>query len=131
MTANEQKDGLRVDRWLFFTRFFKTRSVATKAVAGGHVQINGERVTPGTRVKPGDRMYITKRQTTFVITVRDIPTRRGPAAEASTCYVEDEASIMAREEKSAALKQDRLMMPTTQGRPDKRTRRKLITRSRG
>jgi ribosome-associated heat shock protein Hsp15 len=128
---NDDRTGLRIDRWLFFTRFFKTRSLATKAVTGGHVHINGERVSPGTRVRVGDRLYVTKRQTTFVITVLDIPSRRGPATEARACYVEDEASMMAREEKSRVLRQDRLGMPTTRGRPDKHTRRKLISRNRG
>lgn len=124
-------EALRIDRWLFFCRFFKSRSLATNAVNGGHVRVNGERATPGTKVKPGSRLEITKNQLTYVITVTDIPTRRGPANEANACYEEDPASVMAREERSATLRQDRMMLPKTRGRPDKHTRRKLITRNRG
>lgn len=124
-------DALRIDRWLFFCRFFKSRSLATKAVTGGHVRVNGERASPGTKIKTGNRLEITKNQLTYVLTVTAIPTRRGPASEAAGCYEEDAASVMAREERSAALKQDRMMLPRTQGRPDKHTRRKLISRNRG
>ncbi len=122
---------LRIDRWLFFCRFFKSRGLATKAVTGGHVRLNGERASPGAKVKTGSRLEITKNQLTFVVTVTAIPARRGPASEAAACYEEDAASIMAREERSATLRQDRMMMPKTQGRPDKHTRRKLIDRNRG
>jgi hypothetical protein len=59
-----------------------------------------------------------------------IPSRRGPAPEARACYVEDEAKMLEREHKTAALRQDRLLMPKTDGRPDKHTRRKLIKRNR-
>ncbi len=124
-------DSLRIDRWLFFCRFFKSRGLTTKAVTGGHVRINGERASPGTKVKVGSRLEITKQQVTWVVTATAIPTRRGPASEASACYEEDPASVMAREERSATLRQDRMMMPKTQGRPDKHTRRKLINRNRG
>ena len=124
-------DTLRIDRWLFFCRFFKSRSLATKAVTGGHVRLNGERASPGAKVQKGSRLEITKNQLTYVVTVTDIPARRGPASEAAACYEEDAASIMEREERSAALRQDRMMLPRTQGRPDKHTRRKLISRNRG
>ena len=124
-------DSLRIDRWLFFCRFFKSRGLATKAVTGGHVRLNGERASPGSKVKRGNRLEITKNQLTYVVTATDIPARRGPASEAAACYEEDAASIMAREEPTAALRQDRMMLPKTPGRPDKHTRRKLISRNRG
>ncbi len=122
---------LRIDRWLFFCRFFKTRVLATKAVSGGHVRLNGERVAPGVRVQAGDRIELTKDRLTYVLTVTDVPARRGPAKEAARCFEEDSASIAAREEMVASLKQDRMLMPRTKGRPDKHTRRKLIDRNRG
>ncbi len=121
---------LRVDRWLFFCRFFKTRSLATAAVAGGHVKVNGERSTPGSRVKCGDRIDLIRERLAYSLTVTNIPQRRGPAAEAKNCYMEDEESVRKRELQSAALRQDRLLMPKTKGRPDKHTRRKLRTRNR-
>ena len=121
-------DALRIDRWLHFCRFFKTRSRATAAVAGGHVKINGERVTPGQRVKVGDRIDLVRERLHYSIEVLKIPSRRGPATEAQACYVEDEESIRRREAEVSGLRQDRLLMPRTEGRPDKRTRRALIKR---
>lgn len=128
---NPDANKLRIDRWLFFCRFFKTRSLATQAVRGGHVRRNGERASPGVAVQAGDRLEVTKERMTWVLTVVAIPARRGPAKEAAACYEEDPASIRAREEQQAALKSDRMLMPRTDGRPDKRTRRQLIRRHRG
>jgi len=121
-------DKLRIDRWLHCCRFFKTRSQATAAVAGGHVRLNDERATPGTRVAVGDRIDFVRDRLEYSLEVVRIPARRGPAAEARACYVEDEASVRARENKIDTLRQDRLLMPRTEGRPDKHTRRKLRER---
>jgi len=123
-------DSLRIDRWLFYCRFFKTRVLATDAVTGGHVKVNGERTTPGNRVKCGDRIDLVRERLPYSLTVTDVPSRRGPAAEARQCYVEDEETVRQRELQTAALKQDRMLMPTTKGRPDKHTRRKLRSRNR-
>ena len=128
-------DSLRIDRWLFFCRFFcrffKTRSKATAAVTGGHVRLNGERAAPGARVQVGDRIELVRDRLPYSLEVAAIPSRRGPAPEARACYAEDEAIVRERELKSAALRQDRMLMPRTAGRPDKRTRRKLRDRGRG
>ena len=124
-------DSLRIDRWLFFCRFFKTRSKATAAVAGGHVRLNGERAAPGVRVQVGDRIELLRDRLPYSMEVTAIPSRRGPAPEARACYEEDEDAIRERELKTAALRQDRMLMPRTEGRPDKRTRRKLRDRNRG
>jgi ribosome-associated heat shock protein Hsp15 len=121
---------LRIDRWLFFCRFFKTRSKATAAVTGGHVRLNGERAAPGARVDPGDRIEMVRDRLPWALDVVAIPTRRGPAGEARACYVEDASVVRDRELKIAALQQDRMLMPRTAGRPDKRTRRKLRDRNR-
>jgi ribosome-associated heat shock protein Hsp15 len=126
----ESANSLRIDRWLFYCRFFKTRSKATAVVTGGHVRINGERSSPGQRVKCGDRIDLVRERLSYSLTVVAIPSRRGPAPEARACYVEDEAKMLEREHKTAALRQDRLLMPKTDGRPDKHTRRKLIKRNR-
>ena len=123
-------DALRIDRWLYYCRFFKTRSRATAAVAGGHVKINGERATPGGRVKHGDTIDLLRERLHYSLEVCAIPTRRGPAAEAQACYTEDAATKVKREEQTAALQQDRLLTPRTAGRPDKHTRRKLRERNR-
>jgi ribosome-associated heat shock protein Hsp15 len=121
---------LRIDRWLFYCRFFKTRSLATAAVTGGHVRINGERATPGSRIKCGDRIDMVRERLQYSLNVSNIPSRRGPAAEARNCYLEDEETVRQRDLQTAALRQDRLLMPKTDGRPDKHTRRKLRTRNR-
>jgi ribosome-associated heat shock protein Hsp15 len=121
-------NSLRIDRWLFYCRFFKTRVKATAAVAGGHVKINDGRATPGGRIKLGDRIDLVREQLLYSFEVIDIPSRRGPAAEAQTCYREDKETVRKRELQTAALKQDRRLTPRTDGRPDKHTRRKLRER---
>lgn len=121
---------LRIDRWLFFCRFFKTRVRASAAVTGGHVRINGERATPGSRVQCGDRIDLVRDRLPYAMEVIAIPARRGPASEAQSCYVEDDEVVRQREQQSQAIRQDRLHMARTDGRPDKHTRRKLIKRNR-
>jgi ribosome-associated heat shock protein Hsp15 len=116
---------------LWFTRFYKTRSAAAAAVQGGHIRHNGERARSSTKVAIGDQVRLVRHQLTYELTVEDIPSRRGPAPEAQACYSESEASIAAREGQLADLRSDRLQMPTTPGRPDKHTRRKLRERNRG
>jgi ribosome-associated heat shock protein Hsp15 len=123
-------DALRIDRWLYYCRFYKSRSLATAAVSGGHVRINGERTTPGARVKCGDRIELVRDRLPYVMDVTAIPARRGPATEARRCYEEDQGIVLERESLTRALRQDRLLMPKTKGRPDKHTRRQLIKRNR-
>ena len=127
----DSRDTLRIDRWLYYCRFYKSRSLASAAVSGGHVRINGERTTPGTRVKRGDRIELLRDRLPFVLDVLAIPVRRGPATEARRCYEEDQGVVLERESLIRALRQDRMLMPKTKGRPDKHTRRELIKRSRG
>ena len=123
-------DALRLDRWLWFPRFYKTRSAATAAVKGGHVSVNDERASAGHRVRAGDQVELINRQLTYRFVVTSVPSRRGPAVEARECYSEDPDSIRAREMLSAQLKQDRQLMPRTRGRPDKHTQRMLRVRNR-
>lgn len=121
---------LRIDRWLYYCRFFKTRARATKAVSGGHVKLNGERVVPGSRVRPGDRIALVRDRLPYALDVVLIPMRRGPAQEARACYVEEEHVVREREELKAALRVDRMSMQKSDGRPDKHTRRLLRSRNR-
>ncbi len=121
---------LRIDRWLFFCRFYKKRVLASAAVNGGHVKLNGERPTSAAKVKVGDRIELIRDRLPYTFAVESIPLRRGPAAEAKACYLEDDNVIKERAELSAALSRDRLSMPRTQGRPDKHTRRQLRSRNR-
>ena len=128
--TGEPTPSLRIDKWLWFVRFFKTRSLATAAVKGGHVRINGERAKPGHRVAAGDRIEVQRRQLPFEVTVTAVPGRRGPAREAQACYSESEESRERREAIVDGLRSDRMQMPMTKGRPDKRTRRALRGRNR-
>jgi ribosome-associated heat shock protein Hsp15 len=120
----------RLDRWLVQTRFFKTRALAARAVAGGHVKRGGERAKPGDKVRVGERLEIVRGHERFEVEVLALPARRGPAREARACYYEPEHSVAQREATTARLKQDRLAMPRTTGRPDKHTRRLLRERNR-
>jgi ribosome-associated heat shock protein Hsp15 len=114
---------LRVDKWLWCARFYKTRSVAQAAVEGGHVQVNGERVKAARAVKVGDRLRITRERERFEVDVTGIPVRRGPAAEARQYYRETAESEAAR---ATAREFSRLSGPVDSGRPDKRERRDLL-----
>lgn len=124
----DETDSLRIDRWLYHCRLFKTRTLAAKAVSAGHVKVNGERPAPGRRVKVGDRIDLVRDRLSYALEVLAIPARRGPAAVARSCYREDEDFARQREQQAAALSQDRKTMPRTDGRPDKRTRRLLRER---
>lgn len=81
-------------------------------------------------MQAGDCIELVRDRLPFSFKITAIPARRGPATEARACYLEDEDIVRERELKVAALKQDRMLMPRTQGRPDKRTRRKLRDRNR-
>lgn len=120
----------RIDKWLWHVRFFKTRTLASAAVHGGHVKVNGERVRPGHRVAPGSVVSLVRDQLPYRLTVSSIPSRRGPAADAIECYEESEDSVKGRQEIASGIRRDRLQMPRTSGRPDKHTRRQLRARSR-
>lgn len=125
------EDALRLDRWLWFTRFYKTRVAAGEAVRGGHVRVNGVRARAAHRVSVGDRIELVRQKLSYDLTVVGLPGRRGPAPEAQACYAESAQSVARRERQLANLKSDRLQMPMTKGRPDKHTRRKLRERNRG
>src|SRR3954465_10136602 len=83
---------MRLDKWLWAARFFKTRSLAQQALAAGRVQLNGERTKPAHEVKMGDRVVVRVNEWRWEVTVRALSERRGPAAEARKLYDETEAS---------------------------------------
>jgi len=120
--------GLRIDKWLWCSRFYKSRSQATAAVAGGLVHVNGERVKPSRAVHVDDRIEITRDEQRFEVVIQSLPVRRGPAPEARTHYVETEASVAAREQQR---ERSRLAPPAPEGRPDKHARRLLRDLRRG
>ncbi|MBK9393674.1 MAG: RNA-binding S4 domain-containing protein [Uliginosibacterium sp.] len=116
---------VRIDKWLWAARFFKTRSLATDAVEGGRVQINGLRVKPAKDVKPGDRVEVSIGDMHWELVVEGLSEKRGPATEARKLYAETEAS-QARRQK--ALEERHLRVEPAaelQGRPTKRDRRSM------
>ena len=116
---------VRIDKWLWAARFFKTRSLAAQAVSGGKVQLNGLRVKPARPVKPGDALKIHKSGFEYQVQIMGISERRGPAAVAQTLDQESEESVRRRE---ALREQHRLAgasAPHPQHRPDKKARRQL------
>jgi ribosome-associated heat shock protein Hsp15 len=117
---------LRVDRWLWCTRLFKSRTLAAESVAGGKVHVNGHRVKPAHTLRVGDTVAITRQGYTFECEVLKLPDRRGAAPIAQACYAETDAARAAREKFS---EQSRLnsafAQPRSLDRPDKHGRREL------
>jgi ribosome-associated heat shock protein Hsp15 len=133
MSDDAEQERLRIDRWLWCARFFKTRSVAAEAVRGGHVRLNGQRVKPSHAVKIGDALTVELRdEIERDVCIAAIPARRGPAPEAATTYVETPESIERRRLAAEQRKLRPVFAPPTSGRPDKRTRRLMLrVRQRG
>jgi len=120
---SEDKDKLRIDKWLWAARFFKTRSLAVEAVESGKVTMNEVRVKPAKAIGAGDHLDIRLGQYHFEIEVLALSNRRGPAPEAQKLYRESEASKARRAEIAANLKA--LPQPAFKGRPTKRDRRDI------
>ncbi len=118
---------LRIDKWLWAARFFKTRSLATDAVEGGKVHLNEARVKPAKTIHLGDTLAIRIGQIEYTVIVRGLSARRGPASEAVKLYAETEASRAKREVLIAQLKAQHIPGLELKGRPTKRARR-LIQR---
>ncbi|HET7810892.1 MAG TPA: RNA-binding S4 domain-containing protein [Steroidobacteraceae bacterium] len=116
---------LRIDRWLWCTRLFKSRSQAAEAVGGGKVHINGRRVKPAHGVRVGDRVAITRAGFEFECEVRQLPERRGSAPIAQACYLETDQARAAREKYSEQARLAAAFAPRGDERPDKHARREL------
>jgi ribosome-associated heat shock protein Hsp15 len=119
-------DCVRIDKWLWAARFFKTRSLARDAIKGGKVQIDGHRVKPGRTLAVGDQLSIRRGEEQFQVTVTDLNDRRLSATLAQGKYVEDPASVVRREAAAAQRKLDQQAQAESQGRPDKRQRRQIV-----
>ncbi|MDQ6997613.1 MAG: S4 domain-containing protein [Mariprofundus sp.] len=115
---------VRIDKWLWAARFFKTRSLATEMVNGGHVQCNGDRLKPSKGVQIGDMLKIVRGQELYSITVTGLAEKRGSATIAQSLYQEDEESIKARQEQHQLRKLN--ASPDPDRRPDKKARRQII-----
>ncbi len=118
---------LRIDRWLWAARFFKSRALASEAVVGGKVHINGQRVKPARPVRVGDRLEIQRGSFAYTVDVVGINEARRPAREARELYRETPESTAKREALAERLRQDRLAHGGYEGaRPDKRQRRHIV-----
>jgi len=128
MDQMNMKDGdkVRLDKWLWAARFFKTRSMATEAIDGGHVHLNGDRIKPARTVKVGDEVRIRTQHGDFEVVVLVLSDKRGPAEQARLMYEESAESI----EKRARAAEDKALAPQfdhpdVRGRPTKKWRRQL------
>jgi ribosome-associated heat shock protein Hsp15 len=121
-TDNED---IRLDKWLWVARFFKTRSLAAQAINGGKVHLNGNRVKAARSISVGDRLRITIGFVEFHITVLALAKYRRPAKEASLLYVESDESIKAREEQRESRRLANAGYAAPAQKPSKRDRRKI------
>jgi len=120
------KADIRLDKWLWAARLYKTRSLATVAVNGGKVRVGGERVKPSRDARIGDVISLTRGNDPMELTVRGISGKRGKAVDAQSLYEETAASIETRAARAALRKSRALTSPAPEKRPDKRSRRQII-----
>jgi ribosome-associated heat shock protein Hsp15 len=126
MTSDDKTDNHRLDKWLWHARFYKTRSLATAAINGGKVHLNAERVKPAHRVRVGDRLSLALEGIVAEFEILVLPRRRGPAAEAQACFLETPASAERRAKLRDQQRLAQVSRPRSDGRPDKRDRRRLM-----
>jgi ribosome-associated heat shock protein Hsp15 len=118
-------ENVRIDKWLWAARFFKTRSLAAQAASGGHVALNGNKVKPARVVQVGDMLEIRQGFFEYTVRILALSEHRGPAVVARTLYEETEASQAKREQVQAERKALNLHGNQTDHRPDKHERRKI------
>lgn len=116
---------MRIDKWLWAARFFKTRSAASTAIGGGKVHLNGERIKSAHPVRSGDTLEITRAQQCMTVKVNALNTQRRPAREAQMLYTETKESLKKRESEAQVRRLLRAMDPTPPRRPNKRERRQI------
>src|SRR5580693_4037939 len=114
MTSDGQADNHRLDKWLWHTRFYKTRSLATAAINGGKVHLNAERVKPAHRVRIGDRLSLSLQGIVAEFEILGMPKRRGPASEAQAHYLETRESA----ERRAQLREQQRLAQVSRPRPE-------------
>lgn len=123
LEADDNK--IRLDKWLWAARFFKTRSLATEAVNGGKVWLNGNRVKPAREVQIGDELRVRQGSSEKIVHVRGLTERRGSAPQAQALYEETPESIVAREKEKELHQLASAQRPRGEGRPTKRERRQI------
>jgi ribosome-associated heat shock protein Hsp15 len=121
----EGPDKVRLDKWLWAARFFKTRALAAEAVEGGKVQLNGDRPKRARPLQVGDELRIRLGPYEHIVAVRALSDRRGPATQAAALYQETEASRSTREALAIQLKSLHSLFGPEKGRPTKKDRREI------
>jgi len=122
---NDGDEEVRLDKWLWAARFFKTRSLAAEAVTGGKIDINGERAKASRIVRLGDKLCVRRGLYEWTIVVKNVSRLRGPAPQAQLLYDETEDSVRKREATIAQMKLERPPEFDAPGRPSKRDRRDI------
>ncbi len=122
---------VRIDKWLWAARFFKTRAAATEAVLGGHVQVGGERVKPAKEIRVGDTVGIRRGELRWTVVVAGIADRRGPASIAAALYEETPDSLAERERQRLERRLTRPLGADLGARPTKQARRRIDALRRG
>jgi ribosome-associated heat shock protein Hsp15 len=122
---------MRLDKWLWAARFFKTRQLAIDAINGGKVHLNGQRTKPGKEIGVGARLKISKDQFTWDITIQALSSQRRPAAEAALLYEESPESIEQRQAEVARRREERSLALQPETRPNKKERRQIHRFKRG
>ena len=125
MDEREEDGRVRLDKWLWAARFYKTRGLASDAIAGGKVEVNGDRAKRARPVQPGDEIRIRQGPYEHRVVVRALSGRRGPASAAAELYEETPASRAAREAMALQLKSLHVAFVPDKGRPTKKDRREL------
>jgi ribosome-associated heat shock protein Hsp15 len=116
---------VRIDKWLWAARFFKTRGAATEAVLGGRAQVNGDRVKPSKELRVTDRVEVQVGTTRFTVVVEALAEKRGPASVARTLYRETDESRLLREQRSLERRLAAPLGADLGARPTKQDRRRL------
>ena len=124
--GNDPEGNLRIDKWLWAARFFKTRSAAAQAVSGGKVDVDGDRVKPARLVRAGTVLRIRRGVIEYEVVVQATCAQRRPASEAALLYEETERSTSARNEERERQRQVEHRRQTRLGRPDKHARREIV-----
>lgn len=115
----------RLDKWLWAARFFRTRSLATQAISGGKVKVNGDSAKPSRDVQVGDEIAVRSGVYQKVVTVEQVTGKRGSASIAAELYTETAESLAARETLALQLREERNRSQAPVGRPSKRDRREI------
>ncbi len=126
MTEKNENNTIRLDKWLWCARFYKTRSLAAESIKSGKIKINGDKAKPSKLVSINDNLFIRKESFNYDITVLGIPKNRLSASLAIELYEETQDSIDLREQLTAQIKAESKLYPRSLGRPTKRDRRQIV-----